>query len=85
MSELRTKLEALEAMMSRAPWSVGALSAGIRHLQRNTEIMEDAQEYADEPDKSANLPSRYDGGPLAELRNLLPEIIAALARAEASS
>jgi hypothetical protein len=71
------RLEALEKGMTPAPWSVGALSAGIRHLQRNTTVMEDAQDYAKEPDKSANLPGRYDGEALAQLRNALPALIRA--------
>lgn len=77
--ELLAKLQKIDSSLIPAPWSVEALYSGIRHLQRNTEVMEEAQEYADESDKSANLPGRYDGENLAVLRNLLPEIIAALA------
>ena len=56
-----------------APWDVSALSAGIRHLQRNTEVMEESI-----GDAGTNLPDRYDGWAIAKLRNLLPEIIEAL-------
>lgn len=78
VSELREELKTIHAAMAPAPWSVVALSAAVRHVQRNTDVMEDAQEYADEPDKSANIPDRYDGEPLARLRNLLPRILSAL-------
>lgn len=76
ISELIQTLERIDAEMSPAPWCVDAVSAAIRHVQKNTEVMEDALEYADDP--SGSLPSRYDGESLGRLRNLLPEIIAHL-------
>lgn len=77
-TELLAKLKKIDAEMVEAPWAVCAVSAAIRHVQRNTDIMEYAIDGAEGADRMANLPGRYDGGPLAELRNLLPEIIAAL-------
>jgi len=79
MTELVEKLKDLNAKMAPAPWSVAGLYCGIRHVQRNSDAMEDGRDNADDPaDRKANLPDRYDGEPLAKLRNLLPEIIAAL-------
>ena len=75
-----SEIIALEASMSPAPWSVQALYAAIRHVQRNTDVMDDVQDYAEEPDKSANLPDRYDGEALAKLRNYLPRLLAELSR-----
>ena len=75
---LLIELQRIDSAIESAPWSEEALSAGIRHLQRNTDVMSEAQEYAEEPDKSRNLPSRYDGSDIARLRNLLPAIIDAI-------
>lgn len=82
-NEELAELERMETSMEPAPWSVTALSSAIRHIQRNTDIMEMAQEYAEEPDASANTPGRYDGGPLAHIRNVLPSLLAELRRRRA--
>ena len=69
------ELKAIEASFeSMAPWSENALSAAIRHVQRNTDVMYDALDGSDEQ----GLPGRYDGTPLARLRNILPRVIGAL-------
>lgn len=75
-----SELKAIEAAIkSPAPWSEIALSAGIRHVQRNTDVFEDALELAVETEgEGMNIPSRYDGEALAKLRNLLPKMIAYL-------
>lgn len=80
--ELIAKLEALNSSMAAAPWNENAMYEAIRHVQRNTEVMEYAIEYADE-DAPKGTPDRYDGTALAQLRNLLPQIIEALKAAEA--
>lgn len=63
--ELIDALKQIESDMAPAPWSEDAVHAAIRHVQRNTEIM----------DEYEGTPNRYDGGSMAKLRNLLPEII----------
>jgi len=84
--DLIARLEVISAAFEQpAPWCIAALSGGIRHLQRNCDVMEDYQEDASEEDKSGNLPGRYDGEPLAQLRNLLPDIIASLKATTANS
>ena len=78
-SELLAELEAIEAKFeSKAPWSVGALYSGIRHVQRNTDVFEDSLDCEVGEARNHALPGRYDGEPLAELRNILPRIIAEL-------
>lgn len=77
-SDLIKRLEEIESSLAPAPWSPGALSDGIRHVQRNTDVMEDALEYCNPPENEWGLPNRHDGGPLARLRNMLPEIITSL-------
>lgn len=83
MNTLLQKLEAIELGLADGPWNIDALSAAIRHVQRNTDVMSDALEDAKEGDPTG-LPDRYDGAALAELRNLLPEIIEALRKAGAA-
>lgn len=77
-TELLAKLKKIDAEMVEAPWSVCAVSAAIRYVYWYTEVMEYAIDGAEGADRMATLPDSNDGGPLAELRNLLPEIIAAL-------
>ena len=60
------ELKAIEASFeSMAPWSENALY---------TDVMYDALDGSDEQ----GLPGRYDGTPLARLRNILPRVIGAL-------
>lgn len=76
-AEILEELKAIEAAFeAAAPWNTNALYSAIRHVQRNTDVMEYAIEGAAEDDQG--LPGRYDGEPLARLRNILPRIIAAL-------
>jgi hypothetical protein len=78
-SALLDELRAIEAEFeSKAPWSEGALYSGIRHVQRNTDVMQASLELEEGDARNHNLPGRYDGTPLAKLRNALPRIIAAL-------
>lgn len=71
------ELKAIEASFeAKAPWNEDALYAAIRHVHRNTDIMEDTLDGSKLDDRG--LPGRYDGTPLARLRNILPRVIAAL-------
>lgn len=81
MSQLIAELEELNNTMSAAPWNESAMYDAIRHVQRNTDVMQDALEYVKEGEPMG-LPDRYDGGSLAKLRNLLPAIISALKDAD---
>lgn len=79
MEELIKELRAIEEQFeSRAPWSESALYSGIRHVQRNTDIFEDALYYEEGGGEGIQTPGRYDGTPLAKLRNILPRLISAL-------
>lgn len=82
IASLVERLRAINAGLSDFPWSKAGLQAGIRHIVRNTEVMEDARDSNDEQD--LNLPGKYDGDQLADLRNSLPEIIAEITRLEAA-
>lgn len=73
-AELLNALVSIEASLSAGPWSKKALYEAIRHVQRNTDVMEYGLEYQDEGEPRG-LPDRYDGEAIAVLRNLLPEII----------
>lgn len=81
MADLIEALEMINREMAAGPWNEDAVGAAIRHVQRNTDVMQDTLEYASEGDPRG-LPDRYDGNHLAKLRNLLPEIIEALQKAE---
>jgi hypothetical protein len=72
LNKLIEKLSEINNSMEEAPWSENALSSGIRHLQRNTDVLENALVYSSD---EGNIPGRYDGENLAKLRNLLPEVI----------
>jgi hypothetical protein len=74
-NEVFKRLVEINERIAPAPWCIAAVGGAIRHVQRNTDIMEEYRSETEEPDKSGNLPNRYDGEPLAELRNLLPWII----------
>ena len=75
--KIAERLEQIDKGLSTGPWSKAALYEAIRHVQRNTDVMENAVEYQ-EQGLPTGIPDRYDGEAIAILRNMLPEIIQAL-------
>lgn len=72
------ELLAIEKTMEPAPWSTDYLYGAIRHITRNV----DSDAFASEDwGKTGNAPGRYDGTPLAKLRNSLPELLDTLTAA----
>ncbi len=74
--ELLDTLTEVEINLSKGPWSLGCVGEAIRHVYRNV----DHEQYCSCGNDEPAMFGKYDGDPLAILRNALPDIRQHLSR-----
>ncbi len=75
------KLREKEKELARAPWCPEYLYSAIRHVQRNCDF--ECFDHQGDAADDCNQPNRYDGRPLAAIRNAVPAMLDEIERLRA--